>query len=75
MYLTFLSQSIGACMVSNGIPFQADHKPYRGFTRCRCAQSLISNKRLRIVKATNVVFKSIFVSIGYRRQQARPSSM
>ena len=27
--------------VNNGIPFPADYKPYRGFTRCRCAQSLM----------------------------------
>ena len=29
-----------AWMVNHVIPFPADYKPYRGFNRCRCTQSL-----------------------------------
>ena len=41
-----------AWMVNNGISFPADHKPYRDFTSCRCAQFILhSLKRKNIAKS------------------------
>ena len=36
-------------MLNNGIPFPADHKLYRGFTRCHCAQSLLSQNMIKMI--------------------------
>ena len=47
-------------MVNNGISFPADHKPYRGFIYCRCAQSLLYVSLPQLVaQVPHVVLKSI----------------